>query len=110
MLPTSAVIYPMPTHQIIHTKVGAKLSMGSLTPNNPATTTSEKTATDRIPIAALSAELDNTGPTTLTLSRLSLGYLNSTPLRPTNSPMTKNDNATVATAPMRNIFNGTGRS
>ena len=47
MFPPKAVKKLKPTHQIIHTKVGAKLELGACAPRMPLSMTSRKSATDR---------------------------------------------------------------
>ena len=46
MLPTRATANPMPTHQIIQTKVGAQLRWDRLEPNSPVAMISPSRKTD----------------------------------------------------------------
>ena len=46
ILPKNAVIYAIPTHQMIHTNVGEKLFVGSLSPRKAVANVIKKRATE----------------------------------------------------------------
>ena len=56
-LPTRATKKPRPTHQMTHTKVGAKLALGDWSPRMPAAITSRKRKTADTCAATMKARL-----------------------------------------------------
>ena len=72
-MPSSAATKPIPTHQIIQTKVGAKFASGFSLPNSAVASVSSSIATAAARMGSSSARLPSARPSAGTASKFRRG-------------------------------------
>src|SRR5215203_3426672 len=109
MFPTKAVKKLKPTHQMIQTKVGAKLELGACRPSRPLSMTSRKRVTDNTRRPTSNDLLVNTVRRDRIRKRSIRGYRAHACRSPTSRPIWKKETSTTAAAANRYSQNGSGR-